>query len=638
MQAEEHGRTTASLTSVKVTTCSHAQNARPDVREAPMTRTKTPSPAIARGAAPDGPKGAAPTGDIPALPVDSAMDRAVHATLGRLAGGFSPMGLAAAWFDWSVHLAASPGRVSALMMQGAAETVRLGGIAASLAAGRGTCEPCARSLPQDKRFRAPAWQRFPFALYAETFLATERLWDAATRDVHGATRHHLDMVNFVGRQALDTVAPSNFPATNPEVVERTLSSSGRNFAAGAALALEDAAHAARHERPEGAEEYAPGRTVAITPGSVVHRTPLAEIIQYRPSTEKVRTEPVVIVPAWIMKYYILDLRPENSLVRHLVEEGFTVFVVSWRNPGPADRDVGFDDYRTQGVAAAIEAATAITGARKVHAVGYCIGGTLLSVATAAMARDGDDRLASVTLLAAQTDFEGAGELRLFVDESQLSMLDDMMAEEGVLEASRMAGTFHLLRSNDLIWSRMIRRYLMGEREPMNEVTAWSTDVTRMPARMHSEYLRRLYLDNDLAEGRFTAGGRPVRLHDVTVPIFAVGTEWDHVAPWRSVWRIHDLVDAEVTFALTNGGHNQGILSPPGRADRRYRVATLRAGGPQRSAEEFMRDVAPADGSWWPVWFAWLGARSGPFLAPPAVGSAERGYPPIADAPGTYVFG
>lgn len=602
---------------------------------------RKPAPKPARADKPGGapPARVAPAplkpSPAPANP-EARIDSAFHAALGHLSGGFSPIGLAEAWFDWAAHLATSPARAGAIARKAQEEARRLGGLALEMAVGQGQCAPCQRSLPQDRRFRHPGWQQWPFALYAESLLACERWWDEATRDVHGATKHHLDLLNFVGRQALDVVSPSNFPLTNPEVFRETLKTGGMNLVNGAALAFEDFQHMLRHQRPVGAEAYEPGETVAISPGKVVHRTELAEIIQYSPRTAKVRREPIVIVPAWIMKYYILDLRPENSLVRHLVEEGFTVFMVSWLNPRAADRGIGFDDYRRQGVMAAIAAATAITGADGVHAVGYCIGGTLLAITAAAMARDGDARLRTVTLLAAQTDFEEAGELRLFIDESQLSVLEDMMAESGVLQASRMAGTFNLLRSNDLIWSRMVARYLLGRRDPMGDVEAWSTDSTRMPARMHAEYLRRLYLDNDLAEGRFKVEGDTVALQDIRAPLFVVGTEWDHVAPWRSVYKIHQLTDTDVTFALTNGGHNQGILSQPGRSDRHYRLATHRDGSAHKDAERWLKETPEQPGSWWPAWFEWLGARSGPFVEPPPMGRAEAGFAAGTPAPGTYV--
>ncbi|OYW09706.1 MAG: poly-beta-hydroxybutyrate polymerase, partial [Acidiphilium sp. 37-67-22] len=373
-----------------------------------------------------------------------------------------------------------------------------------------------------------------------------------------------------------------------------------------------------------------------TPGKVVYRNRLIELIQYAPATDEVRPEPVLIVPAWIMKYYILDLSPENSLVRYLVGQGYTVFMMSWHNPDKGDRDLTLDDYRADGVMAALDAVSAITGARKIHATGYCLGGTLLSIAAAAMARDHDSRLASVTLFAAQTDFTEAGELQLFITEAQLAFLEDLMWQQGYLDTKQMAGAFQMLRSNDLIWSRMIRRYFIGEQEHTNDLMSWNMDATRMPYRMHAEYLRHLFLHNDLAEGRLSAGGRPVAIGDIDVPFFVVGTERDHIAPWHSVYKLHLLNRGPITFVLTSGGHNAGIVSEPGHPHRHYALLQRLPGEPYLAPEAWQDEAPQHDGSWWPEWVAFLGAHSGAPAAPPPLGREEAGYPVLGAAPGHYI--
>ena len=565
-----------------------------------------------------------------------ALDRAAHSAISQATAGLSPAALAGAFFDWSVHLALSPGKLADLAQQAIAGTAEnLTFAAQSLF--DASCDPCKRALPHDDRFRAPDWQAFPFNVYAHNFLSIERWWEAATTHVRGVSQRRADMANFTARQILDTAAPSNFVLTNPEVLARTRAESGANLLRGYANWIADLTRARSGGSPRGTEAFKVGETVAVTPGKVVLRTRLAEIIQYAPATERVRPEPVVIIPAWIMKYYILDLSPANSLVKFLTQQGFTVFMASWKNPGEEDRDVGFDEYRTEGVLPAINAATAITGARKVHAVGYCLGGTLLAVTAAAMARDGDERLASGSLFAAQVDFTEAGGLMLFIDESQVTFLEDMMWERGYLDSRQMAGAFQMLRSNDLIWSRSIHDYLMGEPSFPIDIMAWNADATRMPYRMHSQYLRSLFLNNDFAEGRFAVAGRPVALPDIRVPLFAVSTERDHVAPWRSVFKLHLLTDAEITFALTNGGHNAGILSEPGHRHRHFRIAVRKQGEAYVDPDAWFAEHEPRDGSWWPVWSAWLTTRSGEPVEPPPPGDAAAGFAALEDAPGRYVY-
>jgi poly[(R)-3-hydroxyalkanoate] polymerase subunit PhaC len=456
-------------------------------------------------------------------------------------------------------------------------------------------------------------------------------------NLRGVSQRHDEMAAFTARQILDTVAPSNFLFTNPQVLERTRAEGGANLLRGYANWIADLTSLWTGAPPRGMEAFKVGKTVAVTPGKVVHRTRLAELIQYAPATDRVRPEPVVIVPAWIMKYYILDLSPVNSLVRFLTQQGFTVFIVSWKNPDTEDRDVGLDDYRTEGVLPAIKAAMAITRASKVHAVGYCLGGTLLAITAAAMARDGDDRLASLTFFAAQVDFTEAGELMLFLDESQVTFLEDVMWGRGYLDSAQMAGAFQMLRSSDLIWSRRVHDYLMGETSAAIDIMAWNADSTRMPYRMHSQYLRSLFLNNDLAEGRFEVEDRPVVLLDIRAPIFVVSAERDHVAPWRSVFKFHVFSDADITFILTSGGHNAGILSEPGHPHRHFRIGTRKTGEPYRDPDAWFAGHAPRDGSWWPAWSAWLRARSGAIVEPPSLGDGAVGFAALEDAPGHYVF-
>jgi len=342
------------------------------------------------------------------------------------------------------------------------------------------------------------------------------------------------------------------------------------------------------------------------------------------------------VPAWIMKYYILDLSPHNSLIHYLVEQGFTVFAISWRNPGSDQREFGMDDYRRLGVMAALETIRTILPDRRVHACGYCLGGTLLAIAAAAMAQSDVGQLASLTLLAAQTDFSEAGELMLFANESQVAYLEDAMWEQGYLDSRQMAGAFQLLRSNDLIWSKIVRQYLLGERPATTDLMAWNADATRMPYRMHSEYLRRCFLDNDLAKNRWIVDGRPIALSDIHIPAFLVATRNDHVSPWRSVYKFRLLTDTDVTFVLTSGGHNAGIVSEPGHPGRNFQIAHHPKGERYLDPDSWASGQPVENGSWWPRWSNWLGERSGKPVPPPAFGVQGR-YPILAEAPGPYVM-
>ena len=563
------------------------------------------------------------------------LDRSFHASAARATAGLSPSALAAAWADWAVHLISSPGKQVQLTEKAAKKAQRLVQYAARCAASQHDSPPCIEPLAHDRRFRGEAWQKWPFNLMYQSFLLNQQWWHNATTGVRGVTKQHENVVAFATRQMLDVFSPSNCALTNPEVIDATLRQGGQNLVRGWQNFMEDWDHAVSGRKPEGAEGFQVGTDLAATPGKVVYRNRLIELIQYAPATEKVHAEPILIVPAWIMKYYILDLSAHNSLVKYLTGQGFTVFMVSWKNPDPDDRDLGMDDYRTLGVMRALDAVETITGSEHIHGVGYCLGGTLLSIAAAAMARDGDTRLKTLSMFAAQVDFTEAGELMLFINESQVAFLEDLMWEQGFLDTKQMAGAFQLLRSNDLIWSRMVHDYLMGDRPGLSDLMAWNADATRMPYKMHSQYLRQLFLNNDLAEGRYLVEDRPVTVSDIRVPVFAVGTEWDHVAPWRSVYKFHLLSDTEVTFLLTNGGHNAGIVSEPGHPRRHYRLATMAHDEPYMDPETWTAQTAEQPGSWWPEFSNWLKDRSGKLVPPPSIGAAEL--KAICDAPGTYVF-
>ncbi len=565
----------------------------------------------------------------------TSLDRLLHASSARFTAGISPAALGLAYADWALHFAISPGKWQRLAEKAARKSMRL--LNYANAAALCPCPPCIEPLRQDRRFTGEEWQKWPFNVIHQAFLLQQQWWHNATTGLGGVSKHHEQVVAFTARQLLDTISPVNFIATNPEVLNATIKERGRNLLRGAGNFREDWQRAMAGKSPVGIEAFRPGKEVAVTPGQVVYRNRLIELIQYTPATTNVYAEPLLIVPAWIMKYYILDLSPSNSLVKYLVDRGHTVFMISWHNPGVDDRDLGMDDYLRLGVLDTLQAIRTIISDRKVNALGYCLGGTLLSIAAAYLAREKKDWLNSVTLLAAQTDFTEAGELMLFIDDSQLDYLEDIMWDQGYLDTKQMAGAFQLLRSNDLIWSRLVNDYLLGRRQPMIDLMAWNADTTRMPYRMHSEYLRQLFLDNDLFEGRYKVDGRPIVLSDIRAPMFVVSTERDHVAPWRSVYKINLISDTDIDFLLTSGGHNAGIVSEPGHSDRHYRLSHRAAGDAYVDPDLWREQSRPQQGSWWPAWSIWLEARSSAHMPAPAIGAADKGYPGLEAAPGRYIF-
>lgn len=552
-----------------------------------------------------------------AFPAYQELDDLWHTFQGRWTMNFSPVAMGLSVADWAMHLMNSPGT-----------WVRLG---------TGFADAWSRSV--EARFKPDVessdWNQEPFATLRMGFEVFSNWWEESVTTVPGMDSRHRDFFTFLGRQVLHSANPSHHLATNPELLAQTTMETGENLVRGATNFMEDAMHyglGIRRNEPV----FKVGKELAATPGEVIYRNRLMELIQYRPQTEEVFENPVLLVPAWIMKYYILDLTPEKSMVEYLVGKGHTVFVLSWKNPGYDDRETTLEDYIELGVMEAMDRVWEVCGERKIHGAGYCLGGTIFAMAASAMARDGDDRLKSLTMLAAQTDFSEAGELMLFIDDAQLQFLEDIMSFQGYLDAGQMAGAFQMLRSSDLIWARWVSRYLKGEPEPESELMSWNADATRMPSAMHSRYLRDLFLNNDFFEGRFKVKGLPVVISDIHVPVFIVATENDHVAPWNSVYKYHLSSDARtVTFVLTSGGHNAGIISYPGHPGRRYRIATVREGERYIPPGLWIHRNEAKKGSWWPDWQKWLMAASGPHVSPPAMASFSGSGGP-SPAPGRYV--
>ena len=564
------------------------------------------------------------------------IDRAARAAVARVTGGVSPHAIAEAWWDWSLHLSRAPGRQLEL-----AELAQKNALKLMAHAARGGSDETAAApfepKDYDHRFTHPAWHKAPFSIWQQNFLATQDWWDHATGGLRGSNPKNADRVGFMLRQMLDVMSPSNFPWLNPEIIQKTVETRGQNIASGAAHFATDMVQTMTQSRKPAPKGYEIGKDLACTPGEVVLRNDICELIQYTPQTDKVQAEPVLIVPAWIMKYYVLDLSPHNSLINYLVGQGFTVFAISWCNPTAEQSELSLEDYRKRGVMAALDAISAIVPDQKIHANGYCLGGTMLAIAAATMARDCDDRLASVTLMAAQVDFVEAGELLMFLDESQVAFLEDLMWDQGYLDRPQMAKTFAAIRVEDLIYTRAVHRYLLGLEDLPTDMGVWNGDTTRMPARMHSEYLRGLFLENRLTAGRFAVEGKVIALKDISAPMFVVGTEKDHIAPWRSVYKARLFTDTDLQFVLTSSGHNGGIVSEPGHRGRYYRIGHRKAGSLYMDPDTWLATHEQVEGSWWTAWAEWLLSKSSGGVSPPPIGAPAAGYAPLGAAPGQYVY-
>jgi polyhydroxyalkanoate synthase len=551
------------------------------------------------------------------------LNKLFQAHLGEVTLGMSPAVLGTAYCAWLLQLVQSPGHLLALASYPVTHTNEF--------LTHLVCEQQPAD-GHDVRFQKENWQLMPWRFYAEVFLHMEDWWQHATKQVPGLSKRSERTVSFCGRQLLDALSPSNFVMTNPDLFYETIRSGGINLMQGTEIAWEHMLRRLAGLPPPGAEQFKPGKNVAITPGRVVFKNHLIELIQYEPQTKKVYQEPLLIIPAWIMKYYILDLSPNNSLVKWLLAQGHTVFMISWRNPDEKDRDLGLDDYYRQGAMAAIDAVSMRVPEAKIHLMGYCLGGTLAMITAAAMARDDDNRLQSLTLLAAQGDFTKAGELMLFITESEISFLKNMMEEKGYLDPKHMAGSFQMLRTYDLIWSKMIDDYMSGTQRGMIDLLAWNADATRMPYKMHTEYLEKLFLRNEFAEGHFHIENEIVAPRNIQVPVFAVSPEKDHIAPWESVYKIHLMMHTDTTFVLASGGHNAGIVSEPNHPGRFYWIHESKKSMPYMGPKKWLTQAQKKEGSWWLSWQEWLVHHS----------SHQRVVPPELDlslpaAPGRYVM-
>jgi polyhydroxyalkanoate synthase len=490
----------------------------------------------------------------------------------------------------------------------------------------------AKAAAGDKRFSAPEWDGNPvFRTLRDLYLmASDFLLRHGCDDTMDAAERQ--RINFHLRQFIDATSPSLLLMTNPVALRRAFETGGASIADGARNLM--------HDLKEGrlsmvdAEAFAPGRNLAMAPGKVVYRNKLIELIQYAPTTEKVHAIPLLVMPPWINKFYILDMQPKNSLVRFLVGKGFSVFMVSWKNPDAAMEDTTIEDYMDLGPLAASDAIREITGSHVVNVMGYCIAGTLLAMTLAWLAKKRDTRFNSATFMVSMQDFAKVGDTAVFSDEPAVDLIEQQMLERGYLDSREMSNMFNLLRSNDLIWSNVVNNYLLGQKPPAFDLLYWNSDGTRMARAAHSWYLRNTYLENNLIHpGKVSLKGEHLDLGDVRLDAYAVGAEKDHIVPWESAWRITRLFGGPVRFVLASSGHIAGIINPPGGKGSFWVNATTTPAA--TTAEQWKETAARHDGSWWTDWAAWLDARSGDRIAPPTMGSAA--HPPLDDAPGRYVL-
>ena len=497
-------------------------------------------------------------------------------------------------------------------------------------------EPVVKPEPGDNRFRDAAWSQDPiFDFIKQSYLLNARWMKNVFADVDGVDADTARKLDFYGRTIVDALSPSNFPMTNPVVLRETAESKGENLRKGFAHLMEDLKDGSGGLLPRQTDmnAFEVGKNVAISPGAVVFENPFFQLLQYEPTTEKVHKKPLLIIPPWINKFYILDLKPENSFIRWAVAHGYTVFVMSWVNPDERYSEFTFVDYMKDGIFAALDAVERATGERQVTAIGYCIGGTLLAMTLAYMAAKGDDRITAATFFAAQMDFEDAGDLRVFTDECTVKMMESKVKAKGYLDGSSMAATFNLLRPNDLIWSFVVNNYLLGKEPPIFDLLYWNSDSTRFPAKLWFDYIRCLYIGNKLVQkGGMVIDGVPIDLTTIKIPVYLQASKEDHIAPSKSVFKATKILSGPVRFMMAGSGHIAGVINPPDKKKYQYWTNPLQTS--YGDVETWLAHAEEHPGSWWPDWDEWLGKLSGDEVPARAIGAGEL--KPIEPAPGSYV--
>ena len=549
-------------------------------------------------------------------------------------GTADPLNIAGAFFEMTAKLMVDPTKLVHAQVSLWNDYMRLWQRTAERFLGGGEAKPVIEAAKNDKRFKDPAWEENTlFDFIKQSYLLSARFLQQTVKDVEGLDEKTAKKVEFYTRQFVDAMAPSNFVMTNPEVLRTTIDTGGENLIKGLNNMLDDL------ERGKGQlavkmtdlEKFKLGENIAVTPGKVIYQNDLMQLVQYTPTTETVRRRPLLIVPPWINKFYILDMRKDNSFIRWAVAQGHTVFVVSWVNPDQRLAEKGFEDYMDAGPLAALDAIEQATGEREANVIGYCIGGTLMATTLAYMAKRGDRRIASATYFTTMVDFAESGELSVFIDEEQIQALESRMKKQGYLEGGDMAQTFNMLRANDLIWSFVVNNYLLGKEPFPFDLLYWNSDATRMPSAMHSFYLRNMYQENRLVRpGGISIHHEPIDLTLIKTPTFILATKEDHIAPWKSSYSASQLYQGPVKFCLAGSGHIAGVVNPPDAKKYFY----WSSGKLPKTPDAWFQSATQQPGSWWPEWDKWVHKFAGGTV--PARVPGDGKLKPIEDAPGSYV--